>query len=76
MFWTTANNATTPDPEFVVLDIKSGSLTITPKLGDLQGRAWSVYITGNVRVNDTIQGPLYKSSYPFSVKVLPATVYF
>ena len=76
MFWTTANNATTPDPEFVVLDIKSGSLTITPKLGDLQGRAWSVYITGNVRVNDTIQGPLYKSSDPFSLKVLPALIYF
>ena len=49
--WTLANNATTPDPEFVLLDIQSGSLTINPQSGTLQGRAWSVYITGNMRVN-------------------------
>ena len=29
-----------------------------------------------MRVNDTIQGPLYKSSDPFSLKVLPALIYF
>ena len=42
----------TPDNKFVTFMF--GKLTINPTDSVLQGRTWSVFLTGNVAVNSTI----------------------
>ena len=58
---------TTPDATFVTY--RDGTITISPNDSVLLGRTWSVFLTGNVAVNTTVQGPVYGTAEPFKLTV-------